>query len=328
MVVAHVIADQAAKMPLVQRDDMVKDLSATTADPPLRSAVLPWCLNARPFGVQARRLQERDHPGVELRIAIEDDVPVRGSLWKRFAQLLDNPLRGRVSSDVAVQDLASSVFDHEEAVQQLECDGGHCEEVERDDHLAMVPEKGEPTLGWITAATNSPEITGHASFGYDEAELLKFSMDLGGTPVWVLFCQAPDQIADFIGDLRPPAARAGPPAQVQPKSRAMPADDGLWLDDGEDIGPARPSAAQRGPEEPVEKVQHRPRSLAFEHCDLLSEGEHFEGGVAASAEEHADCSQDRKDESSTNSPFYHGLTYSIGAGRAGRSPSRVVDFKR
>ena len=65
------------------------------------------------------------------------------------------------------------------------------------------------------------------AFRDDETELLQFTVDFWGSPVRILFCQAPDQTADFIGDLRPPAARAGPPTPVQPKAGAMPADNGL-----------------------------------------------------------------------------------------------------
>ena len=68
----------------------------------------------------------------------------------------------------------------------------------------------------------------------------------------------------------------------------MPANDGLWFHQDEDIGPAGPEAAQGGPEEPVERVQWRPRSLPLENGDLLSQGQNFEGAVAATAEEHAD----------------------------------------
>lgn len=52
MIIADVIANQAAKMLLIQRDDVVEDLSATTADPSLRGSVLPGRLAVRPFGLQ------------------------------------------------------------------------------------------------------------------------------------------------------------------------------------------------------------------------------------------------------------------------------------
>ena len=56
------------------------------------------------------------------------------------------------------------------------------------------------------------------------------------------------------------------------------------------------------PEEPVEGVQFGPRTLTFEHDDLLPEGEDFEGRVAAAAEEDTDHGEDGEDE------FRHGLT--------------------
>jgi hypothetical protein len=50
----------------------------------------------------------------------------------------------------------------------------------------------------------------------------------------------------------------------------MPADHSLGFDNEEDLGPAGPEAAESHPEQPVASVQGRPRSLAFEHGDLLS----------------------------------------------------------
>ena len=40
----------------------------------------------------------------------------------------------------------------------------------------------------------------------------------------------------------------------------------------------------------------RPRPLALEHGDLLSQGEDFEGGVPATAEEDADRGEEGEDE--------------------------------
>ena len=46
VIVAHVIPDQPPKTLLVQRDDMVEDLAATTADPAFRNPILPRRMNA------------------------------------------------------------------------------------------------------------------------------------------------------------------------------------------------------------------------------------------------------------------------------------------
>ena len=79
VVVAHVISDQPAKMLLVQCDDMVEDLAAATSDPARRNPILPGCLNARSFGFQTCRVQERDHISVGFRVPVEDYVTVWSS---------------------------------------------------------------------------------------------------------------------------------------------------------------------------------------------------------------------------------------------------------
>jgi len=76
----------------------------------------------------------------------------------------------------------------------------------------------------------------------------------------------------------------------------MPGDDGLWLDNYEDIAPARPAAEQRSPEEPVPGVQFRPRPFAFEHRNLLPEREDFDGGIAPGPEEDTDHGEYGEDE--------------------------------
>jgi len=140
------------------------------------------------------------------------------------------------------------------------------------------------------------KIPGYGAFGDDEAEFEKFSVDLGCTPAGILIRQPPDQVPDLFGDPGPTAARPGTPTPVQPKTRAVPADDGLWLHDHQDVGPTRPEAAEGGPEQPIQGVQGGPRSLVFQHRDLLSEGKNFEGGVGSTAEEDTDHGEEGEDE--------------------------------
>ena len=134
---------------------------------------------------------------------------------------------------------------------------------------------------------DTSQVPRHGSFGNLEVELPKFSVDLGGSPIRVLFSQASDQNTNLIGDLRAATAWPGSPTPVETETGAVPADDRLGLHDEEDVGPVGLKAAEGRPEEPVQGVQCWPRPFAFEHGDLLSEGEDFESGVAATAEKHA-----------------------------------------
>ena len=72
-------------------------------------------------------------------------------------------------SHIEVQDLAPSVLDDEEAIEQLEGDRRHGEEVDGDDHLTMILQKRKPPFGWVTAAAYAPQIPSHTPFGDDEA---------------------------------------------------------------------------------------------------------------------------------------------------------------
>src|SRR5262245_49510513 len=115
--VVHIIADQPAEMQFIQCDYMVQDLPPATSDPAFGDTVLPGCLRARWLGLQTRGLQERHNVGVEFRIAIEDHVTICTCFGKCLAQLLHDPRRGRVTSNIEMQDPTSSMLDDEKAIE-------------------------------------------------------------------------------------------------------------------------------------------------------------------------------------------------------------------
>ncbi len=186
LIVGDVFADQPPQVAFVERNDMVEKFSATTSHPAFGDAVLPRRGNTRPFRLNARRLQERDDFGVELRISIEDDIAVGDGLGKGFTQLLDDPFGTRMGSDVGVKNLTSTMLDDKEAIEQLECHGRDGEEVKRHDYLALIREESPPTLSGITATADSSQIASNGWFGYNEAELLEFTVDIGSAPTWIL----------------------------------------------------------------------------------------------------------------------------------------------
>jgi hypothetical protein len=64
---------------------------------------------------------------------------------------------------------------------------------------------------------------------------------------------------------------------------------------------------EAAPEEAVEASQRRPRPLAFQYGDLLSEREDLQGGIAATADEHADGCQDCEQEIEHSSTLVTGV---------------------
>jgi hypothetical protein len=146
---------------------------------------------------------------------------------------------------------------------------------------AMILQEGQPLPLRVSAPTDAAQIPRHGSLGNAKAKLLQFPMDFGSAPIRIFVGQPDDQVLEFLSNSGATAARSRSPTPVEAKARAMPSDDRFWFDNQQDIGPAGPKAAEGGPEKPVPGAEGRPRSLAFEHGNLLLEGEDFQGGVGS-----------------------------------------------
>jgi hypothetical protein len=57
-------------------------------------------LDARPLRRQTRRVQKRNDDGIEFRIPVQDHITLWANLRESLAQLLDDPLRTRMSCNV------------------------------------------------------------------------------------------------------------------------------------------------------------------------------------------------------------------------------------
>src|SRR5678816_188796 len=115
----------------------------------------------------------------ELRVPIHNHVAVRASFGQGLAQLLDHPLRSRMSGHIAVKDLSAFVGNYEEAVEQPEGHRRHRGEVHGNDDFAVVLEERKPLSARVPPATNPRKIPGYTAFRHDEAELLQLAMDFG-----------------------------------------------------------------------------------------------------------------------------------------------------
>ena len=160
----------------------------------------------------------------------------------------------------------------------------------------MILQKGQPLPLRVPAVQDAAQIPGHASLRKGKTELLQFPMDFGSASIGVFFGQAHNQVPEFLRNSRSTAARSRSPAPEEAKGGAVPTDHSFWFDDQEDSGPARPKAAQGGPEQPIAGVQERPRSLALEHSDLLAESQDFQSGISPGPEQSAHGDQEGEEE--------------------------------
>src|ERR1017187_567233 len=94
MIVADIFGHQPFEMPLVEHDDMIKQVSAATTHEALRHAVLPWTSEAGPFWLDAEALDGAGDLVTEVRRAVENQVLGLHVIRKRLPQLLAYPRAG------------------------------------------------------------------------------------------------------------------------------------------------------------------------------------------------------------------------------------------
>jgi hypothetical protein len=82
-----------------------------------------------------------------------------------------------------------------------------------DYHLKVILRKRKPSFAWVATVLNAPKIPSASPLGDEEAELPQFAMNLGSSPVGVLFCMRRISTLNLFADLRSAAARPGAPAQ-------------------------------------------------------------------------------------------------------------------
>ena len=270
MVVVDVFPDQTPQMPFVQNNHVVQQFPATTADPSLRQTILPGAAVACASRFCPARLQHLDYVFAELRIPIQDHVPVTAGVWKRLAQLLHNPLARGVLRGIEMKDPPPVVFDHEKAVQHAKGHGRDGEEVQRGDSFPMIPQKDEPPLSGICLANSTSQVPRDGAFGNLKPEFEQLTVNSGSTPAWVLRSHPQDELANLcINSRSADSACLGSKTPIQSKPRPMPANDGLGFYQNQCLSPSGPQTAECDPEQSVPPFQAGSRALTLENNDLL-----------------------------------------------------------
>jgi hypothetical protein len=109
-------------MALMQRNDVIQQVSSAAFDPTLRHTILPGTLEGGPHRTQPQRSNGGQDLQPVFRIVVADQKPGSRLEWKRLPQLLDDPNTRRMTGEVGVEDAPTIVADHEEAVEKVESD--------------------------------------------------------------------------------------------------------------------------------------------------------------------------------------------------------------
>jgi len=146
VIVRQILTNATSQVLRIERDQVIQDLTATTADPTFRHSVLARASEARSYRLDSATPQKLEDFVAEFRIPVENHVSIRARQREGLAQLLQDPVAGGMCTGVEMQDSASAMFDHEKAIQNVERQRRHREEVQCGNHLTMILQESEPVL--------------------------------------------------------------------------------------------------------------------------------------------------------------------------------------
>ena len=220
---------------------MIEKLSATASDPAFRDSILPRARRANACGLDAAGCQQIGYLLAKLGIAIQDRVAVGTRFRKCFSQLLRYPGAGWVFRDVEMEDLASTVFDHEKTIQDSERESWHGEEVHGRDGLAVIAQESSPEFPCLLGRKQAVEIARNCAFRDVEAKFQKLTVNSGSAPGGILVRHPPNE-GSHLGNDSWPAQALGSRSKApeQPKASPMPGDNGFWFDNNQGVAPCRP----------------------------------------------------------------------------------------
>jgi len=136
--VRQILKTEPAEMALIDRDDMVEDLAANTADPSFCNSFLPRPPHTCSQGFNAACLEELEDVIAELGIVIEHNVTIGAGKRQGLPELLHDPIASRMRRTVEMEKGSPAIFDDEEDVECLKRQCRNGKEVEGGDHFAMV----------------------------------------------------------------------------------------------------------------------------------------------------------------------------------------------
>ncbi len=148
MIVIHETLQVTVQASFAEHNYVVRALAADGADDAFDLSSLPGGTRCRQdlFDPHGFDLIHENFP--EDPVAIAQQIAERGVPEKGFPELLRGPLCGGMGGHGEVENPAAVVCKRQKHIQDLESDGRHRKEVDRNHGLDVIVEEGPPRLRW------------------------------------------------------------------------------------------------------------------------------------------------------------------------------------
>src|SRR5258708_17856887 len=160
VIVGDVLVQQSPEVALGEHDDLVEQLSAHTAYPTFRNAVLPRAPVRRSRWPQTERFHHGCHTLTEARVAIKHQVAQVAFQRERFSKLLDDPVSDGVLCDIEMENAPPGMINGEPDMQHAEGHSRDCEEIHGRDCAAVIAQEQDPALE-RAGGRSTPRKIGH-----------------------------------------------------------------------------------------------------------------------------------------------------------------------
>ena len=179
-------SQRSSKMVFAQDKDVVQAFAAHTSEEAFADRVT--VRRGRRDSDDGRSAADGDSikDATELTVIVSNEEPRTVVERHRFAKLLSGPLVRRVSSDVAVNDLAAIETYDEEREDRSESEVIQLQEVASPDLILMILKKGLPCLPATTIWPDAPNVLLDRSFADSEPELEEFPSNSLAAPSMVV----------------------------------------------------------------------------------------------------------------------------------------------
>src|SRR3990172_2078081 len=257
---------------LVENDDVVEALAADGTDQAFHERILPR-RPRRDEHFSNTKAVDASGKGIPVNaVSIADHVADGRLPGGCLDDLLRGPPCGRELRDVGMQDAPTIMGEHQEDETNPEGSGRDGEEVNGDQRLDVVIEEGSPGLRWRLPPAG--HVLGHGGLGDVDSELEQLTVNSRGTPERIGRGHATDEVAE-VARHGGSAVAVTPtlPAPVELEALAMPAHDGIWLDDDEAGSPVLPVAGKPDPQDPIPRAKTRALDRAPEDGELVAQRE-------------------------------------------------------
>jgi hypothetical protein len=139
-----------------------------------------------------------------------------------------------------MEDLASTVFDHEKTIQDSERKSWYGEEVHGRDGLAVIPQESSPQFPCLLGRKQAVEIARNCAFRDVKAQFQKLTVNSGSAPGGILVRDSPDKSSHLGIDLGLPRLLGRDRRRGATKASPMPSDNGFWFDNNQGVAPCGP----------------------------------------------------------------------------------------